>query len=390
MGFKTYQKLDLFGVPPSLTLQGQNKINSNFGFLMTLLVVVLGGSMAIFFSDDMIHRKNPIANRSDIRGGSTEKQLTLTPDLFNMKFGISIEQSSTYYIDETIYTVQAKMYVDNYYLDPEAECSNFLYLKLNACPSDWGDGFLYCLDPKIPDDLRQCLKDKTQEDLFLMVGGHLIYIDFFKCVGNTCQDADLIDEKLNAALWVAEYEEFTVDTQDFENPIKTYITIDRFNILADMQKFLYYDLGMLEFTTDYGLILSSTTTEKLLYKETVKSDIATQSNNKFFSFCMQTGGNKIEYSRKYDKVQDVLANFSGMLGICIIIIRIVVPPFATAKLYESVINNVYRVNLNTKRKKDKDIVKSSKLLKLPTKKIPTKDIKKIELMKSNCLFIKSD
>lgn len=360
------KRFDLFGVPFLVNLRGRDKTNSNCGFLFTLILIALSVLMFVYFSGDMINRKNPIVNRSEIKSAYIDDTLPMDTGSFSIKFGLTVDDSLTFYIDETIYTAVAKTFIGSDYLDETVDgCTNFFTLELDVCTSRWGTGQLYCLDTRIPDDMKKCLKDKTQENLFLIVNHQDIYIDFYKCTGNpNCQSLSYINQVLQSGYWVAEYNDWAVDTQNYEKPLNSFPRIVEYGVVANMYKRFVVNLGRLEFISDDGWLLNSPSTQESLYMESTSMDFFVQENYKFFRLVLSSNGNKLQYSRTYDKIQDVIARVSSVFGICLVIIGAFALPMAKATMYETIVNDSYQVKIRSGEKN---------LMRLKTKKPSKRD-----------------
>lgn len=342
------QNLDIFGIEPVLHFRGKEKFTHIRGALLGILLFAIGIGLFVFFANDMIHRTNPRTNRSDLKLGASMELFDLTPDIFNMKFGLSISGAQTYLVDEKYFVARAETYVPRNLI--KDGCYNIFELTLDLCPSTAGDGLMYCFHPKIPEKMRNCLKDPSQENLFLMQNQDAtkIYIDFFKCMGSKCKSDEEIFNMLNTGYFVAEYEDWGIDPQDYEEPLKPFIAVDAFAIIPDMWKIAVYDIGKITFTTDYGIAVSETKTIEAVSKKYFYTDVSPPSNEKFFRVALRNLGSSATFTRQYDKIQDVLAQFNGVIGICIFVLGALYLPYSKFKLYEKVANDVFTVSLNDK------------------------------------------
>lgn len=346
------KQIDLFGVPFLVNLRGRDKTNSNCGFIFTLILITMSALMLIYFSDDMINRKNPIANRSEIKGSDLDDE-TLKIDFatFTIKFGLTSGEGFTYYINESVYTAKAQTFIGADYLDKSvAGCDNtqIFDLELQICTSKTGEGQLYCLGPKIPEAMKRCLKDKTQEDLFIIVNHQNIFIDFYKCTGfSYCKSLNEINEILQSGYWMIEHTDWVIDTQNYEKPLISFPKLERIGVIANLYKKLMINLGKLEFTSDDGWLLNSQTQQEFIYKETSEIDFFVQENNKFFRLSISSLGNKLLYSRKYDKIQNVIASVSSVFSVCFVIVGAIALPVAKLSMYETIVNDLFTVKIRS-------------------------------------------
>ena len=71
----------------------------------------------------------------------------------------------------------------------------------------------------------------------------------------------------------------------------------------------------------------------------------------FFFLNLRMSGNKASYNRQYQKIQSVLAQISGTMGLITIVIGIVAVPYARSYMYELLINEAYNIVDKSKTKK---------------------------------------
>ncbi len=347
------QKLDIFGVAPAIRFQGGSKSYSHFGLMYTLLTGTFVIWSIVFTSQDFVHRTNPALITTTMFGETFHDDLVLNHDLFQLGFGIYENRFlGNYFIDPSIYTVTASMGLYNYY--PDGTCiltsepldivpcqnSNFDN-QVNYYASQW------CLSKTQAN--FDYLFTRTEDDQF-------IQIDFRFCnnatSGGTCAPQDVIDRWIIDSDIQTTFRQSTTIASNYKKPISHFYTDQWQGLLLDKTKSVKLMLDVVEFTSDDGWLFQSETTETIINFNPIAGDVLERREPDLFaSFIIANSGNKILYHRTYMKIQDVLAQVSGLAAAAALILGFLAQPYAELKMYEKTVKDIYKINVH---KKDPD------------------------------------
>ena len=96
-------KFDLFGARPTVTFNGRSRAFSTFGLSLTGIVGTLFILVSIFFSHEMLSRKNPSIVPSRLYEGTYGEPIVFTPDRF--RFCMTDPVQGVTWTDETVYSM---------------------------------------------------------------------------------------------------------------------------------------------------------------------------------------------------------------------------------------------------------------------------------------------
>ena len=144
-------KYDHFGARPSVNLYGHSRAPSTLGLSLTWILGSLLILITVFFSKDLVARKNPNIIPSTINEGFEGDVIRFTADSLYLTMNDYINNVS--WVDETVYTIQAEHY-DQF--DP---VSKFNPVKFYPCPVEQiltqtkYPGYVWCVDPS-PENVK--------------------------------------------------------------------------------------------------------------------------------------------------------------------------------------------------------------------------------------------
>ena len=328
---------DKYGVSPSINWKGQSKTFSLCGIFATFLILICVVIFAVLFSTDMVHKTNPTQTQSILYGGLNKETRLIENDIFALAFGLMNSDTYTYYQDPTIYSVTANLIVT----DPNlGEVSTSI--DLESCSNDSEDAMYqgYCFA-------------KTQSQLSRIHLGKnniaRVEISFDRCsatnIGITCATGAEIEDKLFNSIWTTMYSVWSIDPSNYREPVSQDINDEWYDIPdTGKTKKLSVDLMAIEFESDDGWVTKSNKVHKMVTYESSQIDFIDPGyGNTFFFLTLRMSGNKASYSRTYQKIQSVLAQISGTMGLVAIVIGLVAVPYAQSHMYEMLINEAYRI-----------------------------------------------
>ena len=359
--FSLLQKLDIFGVTPSIQFNGGSKSYSRFGLIYTLITGAFVVWAVVFTSQDFVHRTNPALTTTTMYGATVEENLALPHSLFQLGFGIyENEILGNYFIDPSIYTVTANMGLYNYY--PDGTCILTLDpLDIVPCKNSNFDGQVAYYASQWCFSRTQTnfdyLYTRTEDDQF-------IQIDFYLCnnatSGGTCASQEVIDKWITDSDIQTTFRQSTTIASNYEDPINHFYTDQWQGLLLDKTKSMKLMLDIVDFTSDDGWLFQSEKTETIINFNPIAGDVLERREEGLFAtFIIANSGNKILYRRTYMKIQDVLAQVSGLAGAAALILGLFAQPFAELKMYEKAVKDIYKIKVTKRRNPRSGLKKSS-------------------------------
>jgi len=355
------KKLDIFGVTPNIQFNGGSKSYSRFGLIYTLITGAFVIWAVVFTSQDFVHRTNPSLTTTTMYGATVEEDLTLPHSLFQLGFGIYDNAIlGNYFIDPSIYTVTANMGLYNYY--PDGTCLLTLTpLDIVPCKNSNFDGNVayyasqWCLS-RTQTNFHD-LFTRTEDDQFMQ-------FDFYVCnnatSGGTCASQEVIDRWITNSDIQTTFRQSTTIASNYEDPINHFYTDQWQGLLLDKTKSMKLMLDVVEFTSDDGWLFQSEKTETIINFNPIAGDVLERREEGLFAtFIIANSGNKILYHRTYMKIQDVLAQVSGLAGAAALILGLFAQPFAELKMYEKAVKDIYKIKVTKKRNPRAGLRKSS-------------------------------
>jgi len=344
------QKFDIFGVAPAIHFNGGSKSYSHFGFVYTLITGAFVIWAIVFTSQDFVHRTNPNLVTTKLYGSTVEDDLVLNSDDFQLGFGIYDNAVlGNYFIDPTIYTITARMGLFNYY--PDGTCIlTFTSLNIEPCTKSSFDGNVayyesqWCLSKH--QDHYDKLYTRTEADSF-------IQIDFHFCnnvtSGGNCASEEVINTWITNSDVMTTFKQSTTIASNYKEPISNFYTDQWQGLLLDKTKSVKLMIDVVEFTSDDGWLFQSEETKTILNYNSISGDaLQRREEGLFATFIIANSGNKVVYHRTYMKIQDVLAQVSGLAGAAALMLGLLAQPFAELKMYEKAVKEVYQVKVTKK------------------------------------------
>jgi len=339
------KSLDLYAFSPSLTFGKEGKVYSRLGFLLTLITILIIGSMTIFLSIQVFQRKKPSILQYQVP--SSQSRISFNTDTLPFAF-----TTTDWIRNPEAFVVSGKLSSPDYKLD----------LSVETCHEDH-----YCFSQP----------QGTESQTYLEKGGRsFLQIDFNKCQSDdsgtpkNCFSAGDLKTFLNNNAYTLMYDDWIIDPTDHEQPMKYTKTLFSDAFTADTKKVLLITLEEIEFISDDGLLFEDIKTETHL-----RASLSTQlvgssaSDLTVFSAKIQYNANKTIYKRTYPKVQDLLAQIAGFITIIIPIFFIFVFPYVNMKASQDFVNEICEVQLNRKQENLNRRIAKSKT------KTPSKSLK---------------
>ena len=333
--------VDLFGIIPNLTFQGRRKIYSRLGFILTILVCAFLLLMIVFLFRGLVQRTSPTFVQSQLIGATVDQSLKFSKDSFYFAIGLYDTATNSYFVDPNIYTVDVILYLAPSFTRKPDWTEYKLDLELCA-PAHFKEEFTY-------DGQLLCFSQKQigNGDIFVQIRDKVsISYQFSKCdntvAGNTCESDTDITAKLKRSSFVGFHPYWSIDPKDFDNPLKSARKMQKTPLMPSYTKAFFLNLNTVRFVSNDGLLLDASKNETVIGVESFDVDVMeNQGDLVFLEGVIQNSGNRIDYDRSYPKVQDVLAQVSGLAGTAIVVVGTIVGPYAEVRMKQHLCNQIY-------------------------------------------------
>lgn len=306
----------------------------------------------------MILKHNPISLYTET---AKEDPDALEVSNGNFVFAMEINDAITYapFIDERIWTVQAYHIVKTTEFGDDGNVTiNFQYnpIEVERCTSDH---FAELEQSFSVLDLNTHLCLKKSESLFVSGAFQsptfdLIQFQFKICNNSTSQVTCATPEEIaSRVVYISFYQsETAVDLKNYSDPISRYRGEYFTTVTANAYREVNYYLNRLTITTDNGWLTEDIKTENHVQFERVFDLFSlTQSNGTFAVFNIRPSTTTKVYSRSYLKIQDVIAQVSGILSVSFIVLFMILLPYTWIKFYQSLINGLFNAQVEAPKKK---------------------------------------
>ena len=342
--------LDIYGFTPYLLVGGNKKYGSIFGLFSTILTIILGFLITLFFFLKLFNVHEFTVITSEITPNGIES-LELSVNTFYFSFALQDPITYKPIIDETIY--YPKIYYKLGQRDNKAgfiwinKSLNYGICELNDFHHDYQQFLtnydltnMYCIK-----NLNETIKGIFQKNEY-----SFIFVELYQCQNitgkNKCKSQQEIDYYLNGTFLAIDYQDITIDPNNYTNP--GIPKIGEFYTTISKQYFkeihLYYKKVIVK--SDRGWIFDN-------YKD--KDYFQYDYNEDMFSFKSSVKGNFLEFSikfgdkikkfyRTYTKAATVISNIGGFLKFIQTSFHILCYIFVDNKVYQNIINKIFYFN----------------------------------------------
>ena len=352
--------LDIYSRRISFFYHGKEKITSRFGYILTLLYIVISFIIFFYYFFRTISRIDVTASDSTIYTDIIPS-ININSEIFNLAFGLEHPAIISRFIDETIY------YPKVYYYENIKQNGNFINkitkkIKVEKCGNlQSGNQFKNLLDKNELNN-SYCLLDYN----LTLKGGYkyneigYIKINIFPCVNNTennnhCKSKDTINKFFSNNHFSILAKDTALSPNNFSNPgipilLNTYTTIDNL-----MKKDYIIKFALTEIETDLGFFTQKIKQDKYLkyIKDLdqfffVDSDYML-SGKELLTLTIRLEDNIYFQKRTYKKMAEVFATTGGYMQLLYSIFGIVSLLTKKMSIEKKLLNNLFYFNIKQKK-----------------------------------------
>lgn len=319
LAYKFSQRLDIFHFPINLFLNKSEKTHSLTGKLISLFLLIF--FIYSFINSDFIKKKNPITLQQDLK-------MSLSPDIFLSKdnFTVAIGLANgnrSFVVDPTIFFLTLVTHQRNY-SDLTLTYKNF---SLNLCEMEEFPDSVDFL--KFGFNKAYCLPDETLRlsDLWQGDSTNNFWFELHKCSNNSinnnsCKSNEEILDTLSKLYLNVYFTYNNIDFSKLEDPISKELSFFDNKINVKLQKTINVQLKSILLLTDDGFYYENTNKIMSFQQNEVKYDttgVLNEDEEVLFYVIFNNSDIQQLITRKYQKLQDFLAQITAFIHIIIFI-----------------------------------------------------------------------
>lgn len=324
------RKIDIFGDKFTFSSFGKSHFKTTFGGLATLIIVVTTIVIGLLWGQDFYQRKNPYAVTKQVIKDSYEF-INLTNSNFTLAFRFENSNGVPYSEDD----VRIKGYYQNNNVFNNVslvKCMSILNTTSDAFKSqkinfeDW-----FCTN--YTSDVKELGGDYSST----------YGVMFFDFEVKATSLHKISEYQLISSILVPKY---TYNTDNLDDPLGIkYYGISR-SLDPSTRRFNNYKFSKLELLDDQDMIFSNEKISSVigLYSADIDLLILTDFKKEFIEVCTMSIYYLTDYSqniRKFEKIQNVLAQVGGFIQIIFYVLMFLVMPYNRYKMETSFINHFF-------------------------------------------------
>lgn len=353
--------LDMYGSRVSLYIDGETKVRSKFGALISLTIVIL----CLYSLIDKIIDWNNFQNLQTISASHTYNINNLLRVNKNHSFTLDSDNYYIYFIlsskinGTTVRNKNLSRYL-NYSVVYQFIWGNDLIeknIELESCYDHKTNDFLLLSNSDLSDynqrsKTRMCIKggQNISIGLFPNPSFSIVHIPGFsytvrKCVNstsnnNSCASDEEIEKVIRTSQVQVSLPKSIYDFSDIKFPRQRAYDYKVYGLDVQFSKAFYANLLPIYLMTDYGWIYDDYKVDSTDFN-VENLDFETQNidaSQKIFEFTFQFGFNDQIYYRKNLKFLDIIGSFGGIINILFLIGKLICYSYNLLALKHSLIN----------------------------------------------------
>jgi hypothetical protein len=260
---------DMYSQNIGFFYKNKDKISSKFGIILTIIYIIISLGLFIFYTTKTIKRTSINVHDSTIHLKESSK-FNIDPNLFYFAFGVENPETSTRFIDETIYYPKVTFY-EKIKQGPTLTTVEERELEIERCKQEkFGEKYQSLI---VEGELNNsyCINDinLTLSRGFKLNRVSYIKIGIYACVNTTennnhCKPKEVIDKHISGTFFSLLAKDIGLDPSNYSDPIiptlqDLHTTIDK----SFFRDFVLY-FGITEVQTDVGLLLEKINKENYI------------------------------------------------------------------------------------------------------------------------------
>ena len=348
----TIENIDLFSIKPSTRITFKNKdlYSTCPGQLMTLLLLCCSIGCFCYFGLNMIFRDSPqtiIAQQYK----NYPDYLNITKENFFFAFGIQ-DSNRKFLIDDSIFTAKMMVIKDRRNQNIEQIPVEISECKGNDIPSnsDLVDYFsvnpitkMHCIQNYYPVEIEGSEDSNYYEYLKVTIN---VCDNLTSSV--VCKSRDYLENFLNTARFYVTLTPYAVDPTNYAKPMNQHGTF--LSVITQLEQKAVMELNFqhIFINTDDGIVFQENYMQRGINLDGHQNSFFLRNNDSDPLVELNIQLDKVVqiYTRKYDKLQDVLASTGGAIKILLMAFIVLTQPVVYFNFYRDLGNEYFDFDLN--------------------------------------------
>ena len=345
---------DMYSQNIGFFYKNKDKISSKFGIILTIIYIIISLGLFIFYTTKTIKRTSINVHDSTIHLKESSK-FNIDPNLFYFAFGVENPETSTRFIDETIYYPKVTFY-EKIKQGPTLTTVEERELEIERCKQEkFGEKYQSLI---VEGELNNsyCINDinLTLSRGFKLNRVSYIKIGIYACVNTTennnhCKPKEVIDKHISGTFFSLLAKDIGLDPSNYSDPIiptlqDLHTTIDK----SFFRDFVLY-FGITEVQTDVGLLIEKINKEN--YINFIKSTQAFYYRDEEYYYNGETmceiqfkiGDDIRIQKRSFMKMSEVFAITGGYMQLISTIFKIISLWSNKLSYEEKIINSLFNI-----------------------------------------------
>jgi hypothetical protein len=356
------EKCDLVGSEIQLYHKGSSRVKTTLGGLFSVILLIFTLFCISYFGSDIVQKQKPTyrfykeySNESTIAFPDFPLMIILTTNT-----GAVIKQPERYYYMDAVYYVleldqQSKTFKSRGYSLYVEQCNSTMYPKYKELIDSPSNGVpvssAYCINPNKINYLNGTIG--TNETLYALnefgnLPSRFAFTRLHICKnttenGNSCATPAEIDALMTMGTYISVfYVDNYINLNFYENPYVSFITNYAQAITKGICKANHIKVKTTKIFTDSGIILEDTDEINFHQVEGISSDLINNPDS-LVLFYIETTKMSDNYSRKYVKIQDLIANIGGLIKFLFTIASVIMSFYSEAYFTIDIANSLFQV-----------------------------------------------
>ena len=351
---------DIYSKRISFFFNNNEKIGTIFGFIYTIMYILI--SLAIFINYLVYAVKRKNAKIYDSTSYSKNiPEININPNILYFAFGLENPKTSNRFIDESIYYPRIffleKIKVNGQFITTEKK-----ELEYEICKEEnFGEDYKNLLDKRELNN-SYCLKDYN----LTLSGGYNynqmtnIIILIYPCKNNTgnnrqCKSQEIIDSYIKRGIFSIKLKDISLDPHNYSFPVLP--SLQNYDITIDSSIYkdfiIYY--GITEIKTDTGLFNEREKTQKYLKLKNkfesfyLRNDLEYNNGSEIISVDLRIDQMIFTQKRIYQKIPEIFSIIGGYMQLLNIIFSLLSLLINNILPELKILNGIFDFNLNQKK-----------------------------------------
>lgn len=338
--------IDIFGIAVSLRFKDGKTSSSIFGKAMTAFLLLVIIIITILIGKEMSDRSQPTTNVSEL---IIEDPATRTLNPQTTTFAIALEDSNGIpYLDPTIYSLNLEHVALDRIKNPTTGNVDLVFsyrdIPVEPCTLNHfgvaADKFqnldlknFYCVGLEDSVELKGVWESSRHEYMTFLVS---------KCVngtGTACQDQTVIDAKLQDGSFYFVYIDLVINPVNYKSPDYNFQNAFFTPIGPNIKKKEYMYLKNIELISDVGIFSTKNEYKNYIAFNNIDEKMDPYPTDSSIVYGeIKLNRNLEVYTRIYMKIQNLISQVNGVAALIVVILAVLVKPYAELKFYEKLVN----------------------------------------------------